>query len=389
MRNSVCAVRSHSDSVFALPLFLEPTVTQDGRPGGSLHRLRRPRTLDPMRAARRYDDVMITGLAHLDAPHVVTSDELEEQLGEMFARLRIAPGLLERLSGIRERRVWDAGTMPSEVAAEAGEAALARSGVPRSEIGALINTSVSRDHLEPSTASIVHGRMALPPEAVNFDVGNACLGFLDGMNIVSAMISHGEIEHGLVVAGETSRAATEGTVARLASDAATRRMFHEQFATLTVGSGAVAMVLSRADGPGGHRYLGGLGRASTVGNAGLCVGQGDEMRTDSKGLLMAGMELAGRVWKEAVATFDWEPTAYDAYCLHQVSKVHTQAVADQFGLDLDRFPSLYPRFGNIGPAGVPTVLSKAVEDGTVTEGSSVMLMGVGSGINAAAAEVRW
>ncbi|WP_285659060.1 3-oxoacyl-ACP synthase III [Actinomycetospora sp. NBRC 106375] len=342
-----------------------------------------------MRAARRYGDVVITGLAHLDAPHVITSEELEEQLGGMFARLRIAPGLLERLSGIRERRVWDAGTMPSEVAAEAGEKALERSGVPRSEIGALINTSVSRDHLEPSTASIVHGRMSLPPEAVNFDVGNACLGFLDGMNLVSSMISGGEIDHGLVVAGETSRAATEGTVARLASDAATRRMFHEQFATLTVGSGAVAMVLSRADGPGGHRYRGGLGRASTVGNAGLCVGQGDEMRTDSKGLLMAGMELAGRVWKEAVATFDWDPTGYDAYCLHQVSKVHTQAVADQLGLDIERFPSLYPRFGNIGPAGVPTVLSKAVEDGTVTEGSSVMLMGVGSGINAAAAEVHW
>ncbi|MFC5138977.1 3-oxoacyl-ACP synthase III [Actinomycetospora rhizophila] len=342
-----------------------------------------------MRSERRFDDVVIAGLAHLDAPHVVTSSFLEDQLAGTFERLRIAPGLLERLSGIRERRLWDEGTMPSEVAARAGERALRDSGVCRDEIGALINTSVSRDHLEPSTASIVHGLMELPPEAVNFDLGNACLGFLDGMNLVSTMIEAGQIDHGLVVAGETSRFAMEGTIARLAGDAATRRMFHEQFATLTVGSGAVAMVLSRADGPGGHRFLGGLGRASTAGNAGLCVGQGDEMRTDSKGLLVAGMELAGRVWKEAVAAFDWDATGYDTYCLHQVSKVHTGAVVDQLGLDADRFPSIYPQFGNIGPAGVPTVLSKAVEDGTVTDGSRVMLMGVGSGINAAAAEVRW
>ncbi|MDD7939130.1 3-oxoacyl-ACP synthase III [Actinomycetospora lutea] len=342
-----------------------------------------------MRSARRFDDVVIAGLAHLDAPHVVTSSFLEDQLADTFGRLRIGPGLLERLSGIRERRIWDEGTMPSEVAARAGERALADSGLCRDEIGALINTSVSRDHLEPSTASIVHGLMELPPEAVNFDVGNACLGFLDGMNLVATMIEAGQIDHGLVVAGETSRFAMEGTVARLAGEAATRRMFHEQFATLTVGSGAVAMVLSRADGPGGHRFVGGLGRASTRGNAGLCVGQGDEMRTDSKGLLEAGMELAGRVWKEAVASFDWDATGYDTYCLHQVSKVHTGAVVDQLGLDADRFPSLYPEFGNIGPAGVPTVLSKAVADGTVTDGSRVMLMGVGSGINAAAAEVRW
>jgi 3-oxoacyl-[acyl-carrier-protein] synthase-3 len=342
-----------------------------------------------MRAAQRYEDVVITGLAHVDAPHRVTSTELEDRLAETLGRLRITPGLLEKLSGIGERRVWDEGTMPSEVAARAGEEALARSRVPRDEIGALINTSVSRDHLEPSTASIVHGRMELSPEAVNFDLGNACLGFLNGMNLVSTMIEAGEIDHGLVVAGETSRFAMEATIARLAGADATRAMFHEQFATLTVGSGAVAMVLSRADGPGGHRYLGGLGRASTVGNSELCVGQADQMRTDSSGLLAAGMELAGRAWKEAVAAFDWDAAGYDVYCLHQVSKVHTRAVADQLGLAHDRFPSQFPRFGNIGPAGVPTVLSKAVEDGVVTEGSRVMLMGVGSGINAAAAEVRW
>lgn len=340
-----------------------------------------------MRAAQRYDDVVITGLAHVDAPHVVTSTDLEDRLAGTLSRLRITPGLLEKLSGIAERRVWDDGTMPSEVAARAGEQALVASGVDRDDIGILINTSVSRDHLEPSTASIVHGRMELSPEAGNFDLGNACLGFLNGMNVVATMIGAGEIDHGLVVAGETSRFAMESTVARLAGDDATRKMFHQQFATLTVGSGAVAMVLSR--GTEGHRFLGGLGRASTMGNSELCVGQADEMRTDSGGLLAAGMELAGRAWKDAVSAFDWETDSYDVYCLHQVSKVHTRAVADQLGLDIARFPSQFPRFGNIGPAGVPTVLSKAVEDGTVTDGSRVMLMGVGSGINAAAAEVIW
>jgi 3-oxoacyl-[acyl-carrier-protein] synthase-3 len=35
------------------------------------------------------------------------------------------------------------------------------------------------------------------------------------------------------------------------------------------------------------------------------------------------------------------------------------------------------------------VLSKAVQDGTVTAGDKVMLLGVGSGINTAAAEIAW
>lgn len=346
-----------------------------------------------MKSTQRYEHVAVSGLAHLDAPHVVTSAEIEEQLAPTLERLGVGVGLLESLSGIVERRVHDAGTRPSEVATQAGELALARSGVPRDDIGVLINTSVCRDFLEPSTASIVHGQMGLPPTAGNFDLGNACLGFLNGMNVVSSMIERGEIDHGLVVDGETSRFTMESTIARLAQDSCDDAMFREQFATLTLGSGAVAMVLSRDDSiPDGtdatHRYLGGLSRASTA-HAALCTGDIHEMRTDTKGLLLAGLELATLLWKDSVDGFDWDPDSYDRFLLHQVSKVHTRAVADTLSLDVARFPLIYPQYGNIGPAGVPTLLSKSVEDGTVSAGDRVMMLGVGSGINAMAAEILW
>jgi len=342
-----------------------------------------------MRTAQRYNEVVISGLAHVDAPHVVTSADIETPLERTMERLGLPQGLLQDLSGIAERRVYDAGTMPSEVAAKAGERALAASGVDRADMGVLLNTSVCRDYLEPSTASLVHGRMGLPTEAANFDVGNACLGFLNGMNVVASMIEHGEIDHGLVVNGETSRFTMEATIERLASDDCDEKMFREQFATLTLGSGAVAMVLSRAGSKDeGRRFLGGLSRSSTA-HANLCTGHVHEMRTDTKGLLLAGLELAAHTWKEAVSAFEWSADEVDTYVVHQVSKVHTRAVCDTLGLDIDRFPLIYPSYGNIGPAGVPTVLSRSVQDGTVSSGDRVMLMGVGSGINAAAAEILW
>ncbi|MCW2623267.1 MAG: 3-oxoacyl-ACP synthase [Frankiales bacterium] len=342
-----------------------------------------------MRATQRYEQVVISGLAHLDAPEVVTSAEIESRLARTMERLGMGPGLIENLSGIVERRVFAPGVQPSDVAAQAGELALAASGVDRGDLGILVNTSVCRDYLEPSTASLAHGRMGLSTETLNFDLGNACLGFLNGMNVVSAMIERGEIEHGLIVDGETSGFTLESTLERLESDDCDEATFREQFATLTLGSGAVAMVLSHADSPdAGKRYLGGMSRAATQ-HANLCIGHVHEMKTDTKGLLLAGLELGGQIWKEAVATFDWDPTAYDRYVIHQVSKVHTQAVCDSLGLDIDRFPLLYPSFGNIGPAGVPTVLAKSVDDGTIGAGDRVMLMGVGSGINASTAEIIW
>ena len=344
-----------------------------------------------MKFAQRFSHVAISSVAHVDAPHVVTSAEIETELAGTYERLGIAPNLLESLSGIRERRIWDAGTRPSEVAARAGELALEASGLLRDQIGVLINTSVTRDYLEPSTASIVHGRMSLPSTAVNFDLGNACLGFVNGMNMVAGMIERGEVDHGIVVNGECSRTTMESTIARLALDSCDTAQFREEFATLTLGSGAVAMVLSRDDEPeagGTHRFLGGLGRANTA-HADLCVGDIHQMRTDTKGLLLAGLELAESLWKESVTSFDWDPGSIDTFVLHQVSKVHTEAVCTTLGLDIDRFPVIYPTFANIGPAGVPTVLSKAVQDGTITTGDQVMLLGVGSGINAAAAEIIW
>ena len=342
-----------------------------------------------MKAAQRFEHVVISGLAHVDAPHEVTSAQIEAPMARTMERLGIEPGLLENLSGITARRVWDPGTRPSEVAARAGELALADSGIDRADIGALLNTSVCRDYLEPSTASIAHGLMGLPTEAINFDIGNACLGFVNGMNVVAGMIERGEIEHGIVVNGETSRFTMEATIERLARDDADDAMFREQFATLTLGSGSVAMVLSRADGPdAGKRFLGGLSRAATQ-HSGLCTGEVHEMRTDTKGLLLAGLELAAQTWKEAVSAFDWDAATFDSFMVHQVSKVHTRAVCDTLGLEIDRFPLIYPEFGNIGPAGVPTVLSKAVQAGRVGSGDRVMLLGVGSGINTATAEIVW
>lgn len=339
-------------------------------------------------AVQRYRDVSISGLAHLDAPNVLTSAEIEQELAPALRRLRLRPGLIAQVAGISERRIWDVGTRPSTMAARVGELALARSGVPPEEIGLLVNTSVDRDYLEPSTASIVHGRLGLPPTALNFDLGNACLGFLSGMSLVAAMIERGEIDHGLVVDAEGSRAVVEATVARLLGDP-TPAVFRAQFATLTLGSGAAAMVLSRTDlVDGGHRFLGGLSRAGTE-HALLCTGQHDEMTTDTQRLLVAGLEVAAATWKEAVDTFGWDPRSFDLYAVHQISKVHTRAICDTLSLDESRFPLIYPTYGNIGPASIPTVLSKAVESGRLAAGQRVVLMGIGSGINATAAEVLW
>jgi hypothetical protein len=55
----------------------------------------------------------------------------------------------------------------------------------------------------------------------------------------------------------------------------------------------------------------------------------------------------------------------------------------------ERALKVYPELGNIGAAGVPITLAKALEQGRVQDGDLVALMGIGSGLNVAMLGVRW
>ncbi|CAA9336763.1 MAG: 3-oxoacyl-[ACP] synthase III in alkane synthesis cluster [uncultured Nocardioidaceae bacterium] len=321
-----------------------------------------------------------------DAPRIVTSAQFDEQLHGTYERLGLRPGMLDGLVGIRERRWWDDGVTHVEGAAMAGAKAIAESGIDSADIGLMVNTSVSRAHLEPSTAVAVHHALGLADHCQNFDVSNACLGFVNGMQIAAAMIESGQVEYALIVNGEDARAVQEATLARLVGPETTVATLMDEFATLTLGSGAVAMVLGPADRhPEGHRLLGGASRAGTEHHQ-LCVGDLDMMRTDARGLLAAGITLSRALWVEAAGEFDWA-SGMDRYIIHQVSQVHTGAVCEALGVDKSKVPLTFPTYGNIGPASVPFTLAKEKQD--LQLGDRVLLMGIGSGLNASCTEIAW
>lgn len=340
------------------------------------------------RGSMRFSEVEVTSVAAIDAPHRVSSAELEARLEPHLKRIGFAKGVIASLSGVTERRFWDEGVPPSQVAALAGEAALAKSGIPREKIGALVSTSVCRDFVEPSTACLVHGAMGLGEECVNYDLSNACLGFINGMDLVARMIERGEIEHGLVVDGEGSRLVVDKTIERLNTNG-DARAFAESFATLTLGSGAAAVVLSRRGSlPGGHRYVGSVSLAATE-HRNLCRGKEEWMVTDGQKLLAAGLELAKKTFERARGSMDWTPDALSEVVIHQVSRAHTEKLAAALGIDPKKIHAIYPERGNVGPASVPMVLAEAESLGRLRPGGRIGLLGIGSGLNCTMAEIVW
>ena len=338
-----------------------------------------------MASVQHYSNTAVLAVASEEAPVVVTSKEIDDRLAQTYDRLGMRPGMLESLAGITERRWWPVGVSFADAAARAGARALAQSGIDPLSVGLLISTSVCRERLEPSAAVDIHHQLALGAGCLNFDVSNACLGFINGMQLAALMIDAGQVEYALIVDGEGSRHTQEATIARLQKPETTREDILANFATLTLGSGAAAMVLGPSDRhPGGHRFVGGVSRSATEHHR-LCLGDLEGMQTDSRQLLEAGVELAGQTWRAAKQWFDW--SSLDCYVIHQVSRIHTDAIVGELGIDAARVPITFPMWGNIGPASIPFTLAQVCAG--FSSGNRVACMGIGSGLNAAVIELDW
>jgi len=337
-------------------------------------------------ASYRLSNTAVLSVCAVEAPIVATSASFDEQLMVTYAREGMSAGMLEELAGVRERRWWPEDITFADAAAMAGAKALAEAGITPSQVGVMINTSVSRDYLEPSTAVAVHHQLGLPTSCLNFDLANACLGFVNGMQLAGTMIDSGQADYVLLVDAEGSRQIQQTTLRRLAEPTATADDLREQFATLTLGSGAAAMVLGRADRhPEGHRVHGGVSRAGTE-HHDLCVGNLDGMRTNSRRLFEVGLALAVDTWRDALADgYDW--AGADCFVAHQTSIKHLRAVAASLGVAPDKFPTTLPRYGNMGPAAVPFTLAQHMD--SLQPGMRIVLIGIGSGLNTSFAEISW
>lgn len=338
-------------------------------------------------ATFRFSNAALLSVTHIEAPVRVPSSQFEDQLAPTRRRLRLPDNLLERVSGVVERRWWEPGTRFDDAAIEAGAKALAEAGVDTARVGLLVNTSVTRTHLEPSVAVRIHHGLSLPSAAMNFDIANACLGFVNGIILAATMIDAGQIDYAVIANSEDSRGTQETTLERLNRPTTTREDYHREFASLTLGSGAAAAVIGRADlHPGGHRIIGGVSRAGTEHHE-LCVGGLDGMFTDTRGLLDGGLPLVAAAWHEANngAGFRW--TGMDRYITHQISTPYTRAVVGAIDLPADRVPITFSHWGNVGPASLPMTL--AAQADSLAPGDRVLCMGVGSGLNTAMLELTW
>jgi 3-oxoacyl-[acyl-carrier-protein] synthase-3 len=345
----------------------------------------------------RWSNVCIEAIGYDLPEERVTTRALESRLSEMYGSLGLAPGHAEALTGIRERRIFPVGSRMAERAARAGSIALEQAGLVGSDLGAVVYAGVCRDNLEPATACAVADAVGARAATHVFDVSNACLGVLTGIVDVANRIELGQIRSGLVVSAESSREIVESSIRRMNADPSMTR-YRLGLATLTGGSGAVAVVLtdSEASFHGRHLVAGAVRCAPE--HHGICrwgpsrglLGESENvMDTDATEVLEHGIHLARATWGDLLQATGWRAADVDRVVCHQVGAAHQREVLAALEVDSARDFSTFEHLGNIGTVSLPLTAALAAEAGFLRRGDRVALLGIGSGLNCLMLGVQW
>lgn len=340
----------------------------------------------------KFEHLRLHSFAYEEPEQFISSDDIEQRLSHLYERAKLPFGRLELQTGIKRRGFWPSGTRPSTIASRAAEKILEK--FPRHKIDLLLHSSVCRDFLEPATAAQVHHNLKLSPHCMISDLSNACLGVLSSVLMAGHMIESGVIKTALIVSGENAGPLIDQTLEHLANDPLMdRKKIRPFMASLTIGSAAVAILITHASlAPDSPKILGGS-TLTDSGSVELCQGDGSTtglmMETDSEALLKAGVKLSLENWEKAKKVLHWENSDVNKIIPHQVGSAHRLAMLTQLGLPTDRDFQTVEQFGNTGSAALPLTLMKASEAGFFNSGDKVALLGIGSGLTSTMLGMEW
>lgn len=308
---------------------------------------------------------------------------------ELMASTRHRTGIdLERLTGIRERRVSDGEDDSYSLAVAAALDCLAHSELAPGDLDVLINCSITkfRDDmvqcLEP-TMSIALAQAIGAAGAMTFDVSNACAGMLTGVFILNNWIRQGIIRRGMVVSGEYISPLGRNAAAHI------RNIMSRELASLTLGDAGAALLLERAsDGAPG---ISTIGFTTIAEHSRLCLAYpakhepGARMFTRSQPLQKAAIKDTVPLLQEILDSSGLTITDIDHVIPHQTSaraiRKGMKHVTDALGGE-PRHSAVVTvdHYGNTASTTHTVALIEEMEAGRIHAGDRIALVALASGL---------
>lgn len=289
-------------------------------------------------------------------------------------------------TGIKERRIADKDTATSDLATKAAQNALLKAGMEASEIDLIIVATITPDMNFPSTACIVQSNIKAC-NAVAFDLGAACTGFIYAVVTANQFISSGLYKNILVIGAETLSKFVD---------------WQDRNTCVLFGDGAGAVIMSRVKEGYGvlAQYLGADG---TGGNALAIDGGGSRnpasietisrkmhyIRMDGNDVFKFAVRVMASAAEEAVKIAGLDKSDVDYLVPHQANIRIIEAARKRMGLSEDRVYVNLQKYGNMSAASIPVALDEAVSFGAIKKDDNLILVGFGAGLTWGSCLLKW
>lgn len=327
----------------------------------------------------------IAGLGVHLPERVRTTAETEARLRAENPGMRLATGLIERMTGVERVHVAPDGWNASDLAVAAAKEALAES---PGDVDLVLFSAASQDLVEPATSHIVAAKLGI--DAPVMDVKNACNSVLNAMEVGDALIRTGAYRRVLVASGELPTAAVRWRLD-------VREQFISSFPGYVMGDAGAAVILEATDEADAGIRASRFHAESRHWAVGTLPG-GGTMRPhdvdatyfdmDGAGLQAAFLELGPEpvhaMLRDAGLTF----ADFDLVAIHQVALPYLPPIFERLGVPDDRTVITVVDHGNIASATLPLQVRLARERGMVGPGSLALLIGLAGGISLGLMVVR-
>lgn len=317
----------------------------------------------------------ITGWGKCMPPNVLSNHDLEQLVDT-------SDEWITTRTGIKERRI--AHVEASDLAAVAGQRALAAAGKTVEDVDLLLVATCSGDSIIPSTASVVQKKMEAW-NAAAMDLNAACSGFVYGLVVGTNMIRGGSHRTVLLVGTEKLHYLMD---------------FTDRTTCVLFGDGAGAVVLEPSEESTGllSSELGMDGSVGHILETPVDGTMGDRVQPDPRNcaITMEGQEVfrravttmaesSARAVEEAGLTVD----DIDLLIPHQANVRIIDATVKRLGLDPSKTYVNIHSYGNTSAATIPVALTEALESGRIKPGDHVAFTAFGGGLSWGSAIFKW
>jgi 3-oxoacyl-[acyl-carrier-protein] synthase-3 len=291
---------------------------------------------------------------------------------QIAPRIGVTDEWIVRRTGIRTRRVAAPNERLATHAAQAGAAALKRSGLSAGEVDLVLVATTTPDEVMPNAAPQVAHELGAA-RAGAFDIGAACTGFLSALAVGAAQIESGRVQTALVIGADLMSRITDP------EDRSTAAVFAD-------GAGAVVLQATAQESRIGPIVLG----ADGAGADHIIVPR------ENGTIQMRGHET----FREAVARLSLSTVQavraaglrledVDLFVYHQANGRILSAVGERLGLPADRVVDCISEYGNTSAATLPLALAYVENEGRLQTGNRVLLGAFGAGFTWGATVVEW